>query len=80
MEKLDPAGGGRRPPASSTTWQSQSGAHVRVDLKRQNLTVRMTMRRVTGLANAFSTKWLNLRAACALHFAYYNAGCLRLCA
>ena len=30
------------------------------------------MRRLTRLANAFSTKWENLWAAYCLHFAYYN--------
>ena len=41
-------------------------------IERQNLTVRMMMRRLTRLTNAFSKKWSNLRAALALHFAYYN--------
>src|SRR5579864_7941 len=41
-------------------------------IERQNLTVRMAMRRLTRLTNAFSKKGLNLRAAAALHFAYYN--------
>jgi IS1 family transposase len=41
-------------------------------VKRQNLTMRMCMRRLTRLTNAFSKKWDNLRAATALHFAYYN--------
>ena len=39
---------------------------------RQNLTIRMGMRRMTRLTNAFSKKWENLEAAYALHFAYYN--------
>lgn len=30
------------------------------------------MRRLTRLTNAFSKKWANLKAAYALHFAYYN--------
>ena len=41
-------------------------------VERQNLTIRMQMRRLTRLTNAFSKKWENLWAACCLHFAYYN--------
>lgn len=41
-------------------------------VERQNLTVRMHMRRLTRLTNAFSKKIENFRAAVALHFAYYN--------
>ena len=41
-------------------------------IERQNLTMRMMMRRFTRLTNAFSKKAANLRAAAALHFAYYN--------
>jgi hypothetical protein len=41
-------------------------------VERQNLTVRMCMRRFTRLTNAFSKKLANLKAACALHFAHYN--------
>jgi IS1 family transposase/transposase-like protein len=41
-------------------------------VERQNLTMRMQMRRLTRLTNAFSKKVENLRAAVALHFAYYN--------
>jgi hypothetical protein len=40
-------------------------------VERQNLTMRMAIRRFTRLTNAFSKK-LDLKAACALHFAYYN--------
>jgi transposase-like protein/IS1 family transposase len=39
---------------------------------RQNLTLRMQIRRLTRLTNAFSRKLENLKAAIALHFAYYN--------
>lgn len=41
-------------------------------IERQNLTMRMAIRRFTRLTNAFSKKLDNLKAACALHFAYYN--------
>lgn len=41
-------------------------------VERQNLTMRMMMRRFTRLTNAFSKKVANLKAAAALHFAYYN--------
>jgi len=41
-------------------------------LERQNLTMRMSMRRFTRLTNAFSKKVENLRAAVSLHFCHYN--------
>jgi IS1 family transposase len=41
-------------------------------VERQNLTMRMMMRRFTRLTNGFSKKLENLRAAVALHFAHYN--------
>ncbi|HEV1996414.1 MAG TPA: IS1 family transposase [Candidatus Acidoferrum sp.] len=41
-------------------------------IERQNLTIRMQLRRFTRLTNAFSKKLENLKAACALHFAWYN--------
>jgi len=41
-------------------------------VERQNLTIRMQVRRFTRLTNAFSKKLCNLRAALALHFAHYN--------
>jgi len=41
-------------------------------VERQNLTMRMNMRRFTRLTNAFSKKVENLGYAVALHFMYYN--------
>lgn len=41
-------------------------------VERQNLTMRMSMRRLTRLTNAFSKKIENLEYAVALHFMYYN--------
>lgn len=45
-----------------------STSHV----ERQNLTMRMGMRRFTRLTNGFSKKIDNLMAAVSLHFMYYN--------
>jgi hypothetical protein len=41
-------------------------------VERQNLTMRMQIRRLRRLTNAFSKKWENLWAPLCLHFAYYN--------
>ena len=43
-------------------------------IERQNLTMRMAMRRFTSLTNAFSKKIDNLYYSVALHFMYYNFG------
>ena len=42
--------------------------------ERQNLTIRMSMRRFTRLTNAFSKKVENLAHAVSLHFMFYNFG------
>jgi IS1 family transposase len=41
-------------------------------IERQNLTMRMSMRRYTRLTNAFSKKVENLAAAVSIHFMHYN--------
>ncbi len=41
-------------------------------VERQNLTVRMHIRRFTRLTNAYSKKLENMKAAVALHFCHYN--------
>ena len=47
--------------------------HISTSLvERQNLTMRLSMRRFTRLTNAFSKKLENLQAAVALHFSHYN--------
>lgn len=43
-------------------------------VERQNLTMRMGMRRFTRLTNGFSKKIENLEHAVALHFMFYNFG------
>ena len=43
-------------------------------VERQNLTMRMSMRRFTRLTNGFSKKIENLEHAVALHFMHYNFG------
>ena len=43
-------------------------------VERQNLTMRMSMRRFTRLTNGFSKKAQNHAHAVALHFMYYNFG------
>lgn len=48
-------------------------AHISTSFcERQNLTMRMSIRRFTRLTNAFSKKLKNHKAAVALHFMHYN--------
>jgi hypothetical protein len=66
-------------PCKSVTIKKVSGspdpAHISTSyVERQNLTIRMSMRRFTRLTNAFSKKLENLTAAVSLHFMYYNFG------
>jgi hypothetical protein len=56
-----PIQGGPEPSQISTSY-----------IERQNLTLRMCMRRLTRLTDGFSKKWTNLKAALSLNFAYYN--------
>lgn len=58
----------RMPISGSPEWRHISTSYI----ERQNLTMRMNMRRFTRLTNAFSKKLDNLKAAVAVHFAYYN--------
>jgi hypothetical protein len=62
--------------ASALRRSQSSGApldHVSTSyVERQNLTMRMHMRRFTRLTNAFSKKVENPAHAVALHFTYYN--------
>jgi hypothetical protein len=65
------------PLVTSTSRQVQVGepdmARVSTSyVERQNLTMRMGMRRFTRLSNGFSKKVENLAHAVSLHFLYYN--------
>jgi len=77
--EVEPIGPGRySPPKVTSTKKTVVVGNTEKRListsyvERQNLTVRMNMRRCTRLTNGFSKKAENLRAAVDLHFAYYN--------
>ena len=77
--EAEPIGPGRYSPPRVTSAQrsviagSPDQEHISTSyIERQNLTMRMSMRRFTRLTNAFSKKVENLCAAVAVHFAHYN--------
>jgi IS1 family transposase len=77
--EIEPAGSGRYSPPKVTgieripVFGSPIADLVSTSyVERQNLTVRMGVRRYTRLTNAFSKKLENHTAATALHFAHYN--------
>ncbi len=75
----EPAGDGRQAPprvaeaVSTPITGHPDPRHISPSyVERQNLTIRMMCRRFTRLTNAFSKRLANLKAALALHFAYYD--------
>lgn len=77
--EADPIGPGRYSPPKVVAvekkpiWGRPDPKHISTSyVERHNLTMRMSIRRLTRLTNAFSKKVENLCAAVALHFAYYN--------
>lgn len=77
--EAEPVGAGRYSPPKVVSvdrrrvWGSPDPKHISTShVERQNLTMRMNIRRLTRLTNAFSKKFENLEAAVALHFAFYN--------
>ena len=74
-----PAGRGRySPPRAVAIGKDEKVGFPDLDLtstsyvERQNLTIRMQVRRLTRLTNAFSKKRENLKAAMDLHLTHYN--------
>lgn len=75
----EPIGPGRYSPPHVVSvdkrgvWSKPNPRHISTSyVERQNLTMRMSIRRLTRLTNAFSKKVENLESAIALWFAYYN--------
>ena len=57
----------------TSVWGARDPDHITTaHVERNNLTMRMHMRRFTRLTNAFSKKAENHRRALAFHFMYYN--------
>ena len=77
--EAEPAGAGRYSPPKVTSTEKTPVFGAPVEelvstsyVERQNLTMRMQIRRFTRLTNAHSKKLENHGAAIALHFAHYN--------
>jgi IS1 family transposase len=77
--EAEPIGPGRYSPPhvisvdKKNIWGKPNPKYISTSyVERQNLTMRMCIRRLTRLTNAFSKKVGNLEAAVSLWFAYYN--------
>ena len=78
---IDPEGHKRYSPSICTSCEAHTitgrpdPVHINTSyVERQNLTMRMSMRRFTRLTNAFSKKVENHAAAIAIYFTWYNLG------